>query len=258
MNNRMRILLANVGANSSHRQLFSPIFKDGTFEFLPIPESDSSLDESNHSVRYRDMRSYYHPDQDLLRYVPQHRWNNICHNDPDFDSLTYGDNGTNGRSSALTQMKRGDALLFLARLDLCINGERTRRSGFYLIGGLVVHHAGFITVNSPERHRFSNNTHMFRGDAQFFGIAGSDRSRRFERAVPINKKSCDRVFRDKNGNRWTWTEGRSELARIGSYTRACRCMLDTAYPEQEKRTATLRDWVQEHSGENDAKLLEPR
>ena len=34
----MRVFLANVGANSSHRHLFSPLFDDGTFEFLPIPE----------------------------------------------------------------------------------------------------------------------------------------------------------------------------------------------------------------------------
>ena len=35
----MRIYLANVGANTSaeHKGLVSPIFDDGTFEFLPIP-----------------------------------------------------------------------------------------------------------------------------------------------------------------------------------------------------------------------------
>ena len=251
----MRVFLANVGANSSHRRLFSPLFEDGTFEFLPIPEGDPNLEKSNSAVRYRDLRSHYNPRQDLLRYVPQELWNSACHNDPDFSSFTYGDNGTNGRSSALTQMRKGDVLLFLARLDCCVGGERTRHSGFYLIGGLMVEQGGFITPNSEGWERFSNNAHVTRGDAQFFGIAGSTKSRRFQRAVPINSEICDRAFRDKDGNKWSWGNGRSELARIGSYTRSCRRMLDTDDPEQAERTATLRDWIEEHSGRRDAELL---
>ena len=95
----MRTYLANVGANSSHRQLFSPLFEDGTFEFLPIPEGDRNLDKSRYAVHYPDLRSYYNPDQGLLRYVPQDMWANSCHNDPDFEAFTYGDSGANGRPS---------------------------------------------------------------------------------------------------------------------------------------------------------------
>ena len=254
----MRIYLANVGANSSHRQLFSPLFESGTFEFLPIPEGDRNLDKSRYAVHYRDLRSYYNPDHGLLRYVPQDMWDYSCHHDPDFEAFTYGDSGTNGRSSALTQLRKGDALLFLARLERCIGGKRTRQSGFYLIGGLVVDHARSITLNSQGRERFSNNAHVIRGDGQFLGIAGSSRSRRFEHAVPVTKEICDKVFRDKDGNQWAWGNGKSELARIGSYTRACRRMLDAADPEQALRTATLRAWIEKHSGEKDAKLLAAR
>ena len=254
----MRTYLANVGANSSHGQLVSPLFEDGTFEFLPIPEGDRTLDKSRYAVHYRDLRSYYNPDQGLLRHVPQAMWDYACHNDPDFAAFTYGDNGANGRSSALTQLREGDALLFLARLELCIGGERTRRSGFYLIGGLAVNQAGFLTLYSPGRERFSNNAHVIRRDGQFLGVAGSSQSRRFEHAVPITREICDRVFRDRDGNLWSWGNGKSELARIGSYTRACRCMLDTADPEQSQRTATLRAWIEKHSGARDAEVLAAR
>ena len=254
----MRTYLANVGSNSSHRQLFSPLFEDGTFEFLPIPEGDRNLDKSRHAVHYRDLRSYYNPDGDLLRYVPQNLWDAACHNDPDFGKFTYGDSGTNGRSSALTQLRKGDVLLFLARLERCIGGERTRQSGFYLIGGFLVDHARFLTRNAQGQERFSNNAHVIRGDSQFLGVAGSIRSRRFERAIPITREICDRVFKDKIGKQWTWGNGKSELARIGSYTRACRRMLDTADPEQVQRAAMLRAWIEEHSGEEDAELLAPR
>ena len=74
-----RIYLANVGANASHR-FAGPIFPDGTFEFLPIPE-DREL-PGGHAVRYRDLRSFYHPDADLLRYVPSRLWEWPAHYDP--------------------------------------------------------------------------------------------------------------------------------------------------------------------------------
>ena len=61
-----RIYLANVGANASHR-FAGPIFADGTFEFLPIPE-DRDL-PGDHAVRYRDLKAHNEPGADLLRYV---------------------------------------------------------------------------------------------------------------------------------------------------------------------------------------------
>lgn len=255
----MRIHLMNVSANSSHGQLFSPLFEDGTFELLPIPEEDRNLDKLGHVVHYRDLHSYYNPGGDgLLRYVPHGMWDIACHNDPEFVSFTYGDSGTNGRSSALTHLREGDALLFLARLELNLGGVRTRESGFYLVGGLVVEYAGFVTPSSLGRERFSRNAHLIRGDGQFFGVAGSRRSRRFKRAVPVTREICDEVFRDKNGNQWTWDNGQSELTRIGSYTRACRRMLDTTDPVQTQRAAKLRAWVGKHSGDEDAELLDGR
>ena len=252
----MHIYLANVGTNASHGKLISPLFEDGTFEFLPIPEGDRLLDESTKTVHYRDLRSHYNPSQDLLRHVPKQMWDTACHNDPDFKTFTYGDNGTNGRSSGLTQLRKGDALLFLARLHECAEGAGAGRSGFYLIGGLLVDHAGFLTPTSKGLERFSNNAHAIRCDAQFLGVAGSQRSRRFQYAVPVTREICDEVFRDKDGNRWTWNGGKSDLARIGSYTRACRRMLDTTGPEQKRRTEMLKAWMEKHTDREDASLLE--
>ena len=40
-----RIFLANVGANASHA-FRSPVFPDGTFELLPIPEATNLLGSS--------------------------------------------------------------------------------------------------------------------------------------------------------------------------------------------------------------------
>ena len=248
----MRIYLVNVGANASHGRLFSPLFENGTFEFLPIPEGDRKLGKSRRAVRYRDLPSYNKAGGDLRDYVPERLWDSACHNDPDLEAFTYGDNPGVGRSGGLKGLRPGDVLLFLARLEHHKDGRRTGDAGFYLVGGLWVDYADFVTSNS---RRFANNAHARRGDAEFLGVAGSERSRRFKRAVPITREICDKAFRDKDGNPWTWGNGKTDLGRIGSYTRSIRCMLDTADTAQAQRAATLRAWVAEHSGDYDAELL---
>ena len=114
----MHIFLANVGANTGpeHRRLVSPLFDDGTFEFLPIPEGDRNLDKNTSAVHCRDLRSHREPNRDLRRYVPEHLWNAACHNDPDLNSFTYGDACDKPRASNLKDMESGDVLLFIARL----------------------------------------------------------------------------------------------------------------------------------------------
>ena len=57
----MRVFIANVRANSNHRQLVSLLFEDGTFESLPISEGNASLDESTSAVYCRHLRSHYNP-----------------------------------------------------------------------------------------------------------------------------------------------------------------------------------------------------
>ena len=249
----MRVYLANVGANSGHR-FASPLFEDGSFEFIPIPEDEGQTS----GVRYSDLRSHYDPSSSLLPYVPPRLHDAVCHNDPEFETLTYGDNGENGRSSALTRIQPGDVLLFLARLERWADGKRAGQFGFYLIGGLSTDYAEFITPQSGRRDRFAKNAHAIRGDERFFGVAGTSRSRRFRRAVPLTREICGKVFRAADGAPWEWAAGKSDLSIIGSYTRSIRQMLDASIPEQERRATTLREWVAEHSGADDATLLATR
>ena len=83
------IFLVNIGVNSSHRAK-SPIFSDGTFELMPIPEDSSVVSDSGRT--YADLPSYNAGYPELTHFLPKH-WNNKpCHNDPDFESFTYGDN----------------------------------------------------------------------------------------------------------------------------------------------------------------------
>ena len=131
-----RIFLANVGANASHR-FSSPIFQDGSFEFLPIPE-DREL-SMPYSVRYRDLRPYNIPKSDLLDYVPRRLWDQTAHNDPEFDTFTYGDNcNTSPRAASLKWIQPGDFLFFISRLQHWIDNRPSIKHGFYLLGYLEI------------------------------------------------------------------------------------------------------------------------
>ena len=110
-----RIFLANVGVTASHR-FSSPVFADGTFEFIPIPE-DREM-PGPYAVRYRDLRSYNNPGCDLRDYVPGRLWDWPTHSDPEFESFTYGGNcETSPRAASLKHLVPGDFLFFLARLQ---------------------------------------------------------------------------------------------------------------------------------------------
>ena len=117
--------MANVGTNAGHR-FNCPLFPDGSLEFLPIPE-DREL-QGSHAVRYRDLRSFYRPATDLLAYVPRQLWDWPTHNDPEFETFTYGDNcETSSRGAALKGLRPGDRLAFLTRLERWHQGRATGR-----------------------------------------------------------------------------------------------------------------------------------
>lgn len=109
-----RIFLANVGVNAGHRAC-SPRFPDGTFEFVPIPES--SQVGAPPMQTYRDLAAFTAPERSLAEFVPLRQRSLWVHNDPEFTTFTYGDTCQNSpRASALTLLRPGDYLFFLARL----------------------------------------------------------------------------------------------------------------------------------------------
>ena len=249
-----RIFLINVGTNASHG-FCSPIFEDRTFEFLPIPE-DRRLPETL-GIRYRQLRSFYDPQQDILKYVPENRKDCTSHNDPEFDTFTYGDNcDFNSRAMSLRNVSRGDYLLFISRMELWKEGSATGEYGFYFPGFIHVDEIITSVRHSPERQvreRFSVNAHVRRGDSDsalwdsFWLFGGSSWSQRFYRAVPVTKQLCQDVFRTANGSEWKWKLDRTDLQTIGSYTRSCRCVLDPDIQSDQNRISVLWSWIENHS-----------
>lgn len=257
-----RIFLANVGINASHR-FTSPVFPDRSFEFIPIPE-DRVL-PGPYAVRYQDLKSYKKPGYNLKDYIPRRLWDWPVHNDPEFDTFTYGDNcETSPRAAGLKRLESGDYLFFIARLkereypgpgDLS-QANSTGRYGFYLVGYLEIEETVVNVTARPAPavyKRIAANAHVRRGMSDpalwdgFWVFRGSHRSRRFERAVPVTRELVGRVFRSADGSPWRWDNGRTDLQVMGSYTRSCRCIIDPDKPGHAPKQEALWNWVERHS-----------
>ena len=276
----MRIYLANVGANMdlwNKRRLASPLFEDSRFEFLPIIPGDPrigdpDLDKSPKATHYRDLRSHYDRAQDLAAYIPPHLKDKAVHNSPDFETFTYCDACDKfARAASLKRVEAGDVLLFAAGLRRRDGDEWMDEYDLHLIGGLHIEKTPSAAGAPPDKQameRFAKNAYVIKGreTGKWDSVvgdwlfAGSEKSRRFDKAVPLNRKICEQVFRNAKGAEWRWGptksgRKRSELEVIASYTRTARCFFDTSKPEAAERAATLREWIAKHTGERDAALL---
>ena len=240
-----KAFIINVGANASHGALRSPIFEDGTFFFVPIPEDDPDATVSGRVPRYRDILP------EALPYLPAAYHNAKTHNDPEFETFTYGDYPvSSGRPGLLKQIAEGDYLCFLARLVgwSKAGGRFTDDAGFYIVGYFEVGQVfRDVTISSPKSvlRAVAKNAHVRRlsewyNDAGWV-IKGTSNSRLLRRAMPFDRRLADRIMRDRNGERWVWDPTRTELQVIGSYTRSCRMIDD---PD---RVALLVREMQKHA-----------
>jgi len=172
------IYLINVGANLGHKSIArSPIFRNGTFVYVPFP----------HPGR-RGARSYPKEARPFVRGIDVRD----THCDPDWDNLTYGTN------IGLKHVIEDDILLYWALLWNNTGDsweEFTGDRGWYLIGALRVREI-FEPGMSPEESRYSRysahvdrarrNVHfadgrVLPGNRVFIG--GLRFSRRFGKAV---------------------------------------------------------------------------
>ena len=189
-----RIFIINVGANTVHRQQ-SPLFDDGTFEFVPITAS------ADDGFTFADLRQFDAPDIPLTeRLIPlKISPDTKVHNDPEFATFTYGDSPI--VKPGLQSMTRGDFLFFLVRLVPYRNqGYVTDEALFALIGYLEIDEQ--ISLPSDDAvdrlltsPAFNRNAHVIRWlnnrvpDNEGYAVyKGSTNSRRFHTAVKFDRE----------------------------------------------------------------------
>jgi hypothetical protein len=112
----MQVVLLRVGIDTGSGGIHGPLYKDGTFEFVPISDKRNRFGVNLET--YGNTRGAIHGKL-LIDYFPDGRRDktkDICiHDDPEFQTFTYGDPTT--PKAGLRKLKKGDLLVFYAGLQ---------------------------------------------------------------------------------------------------------------------------------------------
>ncbi|MFD1513746.1 hypothetical protein [Halomarina rubra] len=182
-----RAVAINVAANTNQPGFRGPIHPDGTFEYIPIPETKPTRDSV---PTYADLD--VETDVSDVAETP-------LHFDPEFpeaggERYTYGDeHGVKARP--LSELRADDWLFFYATLSQ--RGDpawwQSPRWGAYLVGGMclardAVTGEQYRAMDDAEREPFRTNAHVRREtfDAEVLILGDEGRSRLFERVVPLS------------------------------------------------------------------------
>lgn len=247
-----RVFLVNVGVNARHGGARSPVFGDGTFEWVPIPEAERY--SGAHSVRYSELPRTTGPGS-VAEFLPRGWAARAAHADPDFVHGTYGDEcQRNARARSLRGAQPGDWLFFLSRLVPWAGGAWVGEPVFALVGALRVERA-LHEIRSPPADpsgRLAKNAHCRRArnnpaawDGFSIFVGGADTGR-FQEACVLDKAFAVEVLRDAQERPFVWTAHRTPLQVIGSYTRTCRVILDPANPAHRTRHAAFWQRLNPH------------
>ncbi len=185
----MRGVAINVGANTNQPGFRGPIFSDGGFEYVPIPESEPTRADASVPT-YADLD--LETDVSDVADVPVHL-------DPTFasahacTSYTYGDpHGV--KASPLLALEAGDYVFFYATLS-AVESNSARwiapEWGAYVIGHFRLARDPIdATDGLPERERsrFEHNAHLKRDsfDARVLLDGDDVESTLYDVAVPLS------------------------------------------------------------------------
>jgi hypothetical protein len=243
------VVIINVGANKSHPGLVSPVYEDGTFFFMPIPEEGATPSPSKDLFpgctslqTYREFieRSTHGRCVPIAeRYLALR-----VHDDPEFVTFTYGDNPDTIARAKAANLKRylreGDLLFFFAGLTTVRNCGPTDDYRFCFIGFYEVSDVLRKVTKMPTDDQltiFGQNAHIKRGQANarffngFWVWKGSKNSQLFRMAVPFDRELGVRILRNRKGTQYDWPTDRTDVQLLGTRARASRRIMT----EQSKR-----------------------
>jgi hypothetical protein len=217
----MEALAINVAANTNEPGFRGPIYPDGSFTYVPIPESEPT---SEPVPTYADLAAADFGGPGLPFALPDDIRDRPVHLDPEFatyprcERYTYGDEwGT--KASRIAELSAGDWLYFYATLSTVDPGASAdwigHEWGAYLIGGFRLASdpvtADYEDLPADGRTVFENNAHVKRQvvDARVLVHGEPGRSRLFDRAVPLSSPdagadSNDLVDASSDSGRGPW------------------------------------------------------
>lgn len=188
----MNLVLLRVGIDTGSGGIHGPLYADGSFEFIPIPDGwlVDSRTYGNTVGRHGVPLAQYFPARlrERMRQQPMHV-------DPEFDTFTYGD--PTPPKARLRELKRGDMLVFYAGLK---GYDRVSPPALYIVGYFVVAAAGLATNFGEDilATLFSSNFHVMHTSVfadqrdRLVLVKGAPESRLLERAERISEIGADK------------------------------------------------------------------
>jgi len=199
----MKAVLVRIGVDLKYGGWNAPVDAEGRFVYVPIPERPGTQFHAGLERRYGELlpaldRFCRLHNRDLsgdLRF-PTSLLDHPMHLDPDFECLTYGDDGSR-RGAQIASMKDGDLLVFYGGLRPIHPCEH--RLIYALMGMFVVEEV--VSVASVTGDRSFENAHVRktkRGMDDIVVRARAGLSGRFNRCVSIGewRTGAYRVRRD--------------------------------------------------------------
>ena len=185
----MNIVLVRVGIDTAEGGFHGPLFANGNFEFIPIPDNKHGVDQrtyGNTNGRYGRLLVDYFPPRSRARMatVPMHV-------DPEFETFTYGDPTPPKKS--LIRLKTGDLLVFYAGLE---GWDFQCAPALYIIGFFKIKLIGFGS-SFPDKvlhEEFRLNFHVMHRSVLAGGrdkvvlAKGTKNSRLLKKAVKIGER----------------------------------------------------------------------
>jgi hypothetical protein len=188
----VRSVAINVGANTNVPGFRGPVYADGSFEYVPIPESEPTRGDATVPT-YGELELSVDVAEVADRPV---------HLDPTFEGVhgceryTYGDPyGVKARP--LLKLEAGDVVFFYATLSTVGDEPREWLApawGAYLIGHFRLGRDPLTTeaycgLEASDRRVFENNAHAKREtfDAEVLLYGDPDDSKLYDVAVPLSR-----------------------------------------------------------------------
>lgn len=191
----MQIALLRIGIDTGSGGIHGPLFQDGTFEYIPIPDHYGKDERTYGNTIGRHGKK-------LVEYFPEFRKNRIAdqaiHFDPEFATFTYGD--PTPPKAGLRNLQQGDMLIFYCGLE---GWDFKSWPALYLMGYFEILAAGKTTDFSSKELEtlFGENYHVKHHDIferqkkELILIKGSSKSRLLNKAVCISEIGHDRLGR---------------------------------------------------------------
>ncbi len=189
----MKALLLRVGIDKGCGGALAPIFDDGSFEFVPIPESYPTPGAATYNDRIG------RKGKRLSTYVPLSRKNTPMHEDPEFLTCTYGD--PTPKRVFLKKLLERDLLVFYAGLQPFATDKY--KEALYIIGYFTVKKVTDFNELLEAEHeaelaeslqRYRHNAHVKRRQTfqDLVVVAGDDNCKILDKAILISQKKPDK------------------------------------------------------------------